>query len=158
MNPHQKNKIDLSVCLHHFPLPLRPLTTTQKLSADEQRLFRLYGKLPNKKDLLQNKLKVLNIILGSFFANDVIRNVNTSTLATMLSPKQAKPLTPASRQLAPSTPRPIISPTCPLSPTPFRVATPSLQALPQAIYPITHLQQVFTEAASMESQELVSLV
>jgi hypothetical protein len=30
----------------------------QKLTADEQRLFRLYGKLPNKKDLLQNKLKV----------------------------------------------------------------------------------------------------
>ncbi|KAF2117866.1 camp-regulated phospho protein/endosulfine conserved region-domain-containing protein [Lophiotrema nucula] len=30
---------------------------TQKLTADEQRLFRLYGKLPNKKDLLQNKLK-----------------------------------------------------------------------------------------------------
>ncbi|KAJ9602791.1 hypothetical protein H2200_012571 [Cladophialophora chaetospira] len=40
MNPHQKNKIDIS-----------------KLSGDEQRLFRLYGKLPNKKDLLQNKLK-----------------------------------------------------------------------------------------------------
>lgn len=31
---------------------------TQTLSPDEQRLFRLYGKLPNKKDLLQNKLKV----------------------------------------------------------------------------------------------------
>ncbi|EXJ94089.1 hypothetical protein A1O1_02482 [Capronia coronata CBS 617.96] len=40
MNPLQKNKIDVS-----------------QLSADEQRLFRLYGKLPNKKDLLQNKLK-----------------------------------------------------------------------------------------------------
>jgi len=40
MNPHQKNKIDIT-----------------QLSADEQRLFRLYGKLPNKKDLLQNKLK-----------------------------------------------------------------------------------------------------
>jgi len=40
MNPHQKNKIDIN-----------------SLSADEQRLFRLYGKLPNKKDLLQNKLK-----------------------------------------------------------------------------------------------------
>ncbi|KAI9867317.1 MAG: hypothetical protein M1813_009595 [Trichoglossum hirsutum] len=40
MNPHQKNKIDVS-----------------SLSADEQRLFRLYGKLPNKRDLLQNKLK-----------------------------------------------------------------------------------------------------
>ncbi|KKY25722.1 putative camp-regulated phosphoprotein family protein igo1 [Phaeomoniella chlamydospora] len=40
MNPHQKNKVDIS-----------------SLSADEQRLFRLYGKLPNKSDLLQNKLK-----------------------------------------------------------------------------------------------------
>jgi len=40
MNPHQKNKIDVS-----------------KLSPEEQRLFRLYGKLPNTKDLLQNKLK-----------------------------------------------------------------------------------------------------
>ncbi|KAH7389310.1 camp-regulated phosphoprotein/endosulfine conserved region-domain-containing protein [Phaeosphaeria sp. MPI-PUGE-AT-0046c] len=27
------------------------------MSADEAKLFRLYGKLPNKKDLLQNKLK-----------------------------------------------------------------------------------------------------
>ncbi|KAK2760942.1 hypothetical protein FQN54_002184 [Arachnomyces sp. PD_36] len=40
MNPHQQNKVDLS-----------------KLSPDEQRLLRLYGKMPNKKDLLQNKLK-----------------------------------------------------------------------------------------------------
>jgi len=40
MNPHQKNKIDVG-----------------KMSEEEQRLFRLYGKLPNRKDLLQNKLK-----------------------------------------------------------------------------------------------------
>lgn len=40
MNPHQANKVDIS-----------------KMSPDEARLFRLYGKLPNKKDLLQNKLK-----------------------------------------------------------------------------------------------------
>ncbi|RAK74089.1 endosulfine family protein [Aspergillus fijiensis CBS 313.89] len=40
MNPHQQNKID-----------------TSSLSPDEQRLLRLYGKMPNKKDLLQNKLK-----------------------------------------------------------------------------------------------------
>ncbi|KAL9115432.1 MAG: hypothetical protein Q9227_000753 [Pyrenula ochraceoflavens] len=40
MNPHQRNKIDVN-----------------SLSPDEQRLFRLYGRLPNKKDLLQNKLK-----------------------------------------------------------------------------------------------------
>ncbi|RMY86115.1 hypothetical protein D0861_06106 [Hortaea werneckii] len=40
LNPHQKNKVDVS-----------------QLSEEEQKLFRLYGKLPNKKDLLQNKLK-----------------------------------------------------------------------------------------------------
>ncbi|EEH16534.1 hypothetical protein PABG_06621 [Paracoccidioides brasiliensis Pb03] len=40
MNPHQQNKVDISA-----------------LSPDEQRLFRLYGKMPTKKDLLQNKLK-----------------------------------------------------------------------------------------------------
>jgi len=40
MNPHKNNKIDIG-----------------SLSPDEQRLFRMYGKLPNKKDLLQNKLK-----------------------------------------------------------------------------------------------------
>ncbi|KAL1584582.1 hypothetical protein WHR41_07076 [Cladosporium halotolerans] len=40
MNPHQKNKVDVS-----------------SLTEEEQKLFRLYGKLPNKKDLLQNKLK-----------------------------------------------------------------------------------------------------
>ncbi|KAI9727148.1 MAG: hypothetical protein M1828_007349 [Chrysothrix sp. TS-e1954] len=41
MNPHQRNKVDVS-----------------SLTPEEQKLFRLYGKLPNKKDLLQNKLKV----------------------------------------------------------------------------------------------------
>ncbi|KAL1957885.1 hypothetical protein VTO42DRAFT_5450 [Malbranchea cinnamomea] len=40
MNPHQQNKIDI-----------------KSLSPDEQRLLRMYGKIPNKKDLLQNKLK-----------------------------------------------------------------------------------------------------
>ncbi|KAH0357851.1 hypothetical protein KCU83_g143, partial [Aureobasidium melanogenum] len=40
MNPHQKNKVDINA-----------------MSPDEQRLFRMYGKLPDKKNLLQNKLK-----------------------------------------------------------------------------------------------------
>jgi hypothetical protein len=35
----------------------------QTLGEEEQKLFRLYGKLPNKKDLLQNKLKVRLITL-----------------------------------------------------------------------------------------------
>ncbi|KAI9887609.1 MAG: hypothetical protein M1823_000593 [Watsoniomyces obsoletus] len=40
MNPHQRNKIDIN-----------------SLSTEEQRAFRMFGRLPNKKDLLQNKLK-----------------------------------------------------------------------------------------------------
>ncbi|KAJ2992961.1 hypothetical protein NUW58_g1996 [Xylaria curta] len=40
MNPHQKNKVDVSA-----------------LSPDEQRLFRLYGKLPSKSDHFAKHLK-----------------------------------------------------------------------------------------------------
>jgi len=40
MNPHQKNKVDID-----------------SLSPDEQRLFRLYGKLPTKTDHLAKHLK-----------------------------------------------------------------------------------------------------
>ncbi|OKL60288.1 hypothetical protein UA08_04311 [Talaromyces atroroseus] len=62
MNPHQQNKVDIGVS---FP-PASSLETNvtesitdtkQSLSPDEQRLLRLYGKVPTKKDLLQNKLK-----------------------------------------------------------------------------------------------------
>lgn len=31
---------------------------SQSLSEEEQKLFRLYGKLPNRKDIVGNKLKV----------------------------------------------------------------------------------------------------
>jgi len=60
MNPHQQNKVDISV---RSPEQSRKIghpcsRVKQSMSADEQRLFRMYGKLPNKKDLLQNKLKV----------------------------------------------------------------------------------------------------
>ncbi|WFD38491.1 uncharacterized protein MJAP1_001444 [Malassezia japonica] len=40
MLPHQREKVDIS-----------------SLNEEEQKLFRLYGKLPNRKDLLANKLK-----------------------------------------------------------------------------------------------------
>ncbi|WFC99195.1 hypothetical protein MYAM1_001939 [Malassezia yamatoensis] len=40
MLPHQQQKVDVS-----------------SLTEEEQKLFRLYGKLPTKKDLLANKLK-----------------------------------------------------------------------------------------------------
>lgn len=65
MNPHQKNKVDVSVrpilAIPHSLPPLEPSTNrfnpTQSLTEEEQKLFRLYGKLPSKKDLLQTKLK-----------------------------------------------------------------------------------------------------
>ena len=58
MNPHQKNKIDIGVSRRPVSEIYSYTNVWQSLSADEQRLFRLYGKLPTKKDLLQNKLKV----------------------------------------------------------------------------------------------------
>lgn len=66
----------------------------QSFNEEEQKLFRLYGKLPNKKDLLQNKLKVrdssglsvrsLPIILT------VVRSASISIPGTTPSPKLAK--------------------------------------------------------------------
>ena len=59
MNPHQKNKVDISVSsivAHEISMSL--MRNPQSMTEEEQKLFRLYGKLPNKKDLLQNKLKV----------------------------------------------------------------------------------------------------
>ncbi|KAF2210477.1 hypothetical protein CERZMDRAFT_45322 [Cercospora zeae-maydis SCOH1-5] len=40
LNPHKQNKVDVS-----------------SLTEEEQKLFRLYGKLPNKKDLFSKKLQ-----------------------------------------------------------------------------------------------------
>lgn len=85
MNPHQKNKVDIAVSSPHqlprhhttiqdtaFKLSLttpssipQPISLSnphsdvilQSLSPDEQRLFRLYGKLPSKSDHLAKHLK-----------------------------------------------------------------------------------------------------
>lgn len=59
MNPHQKNKIDINVrsIFRFTPHEINLLTLTQSLSPDEQRLFRLYGKLPTKTDHLAKHLK-----------------------------------------------------------------------------------------------------
>lgn len=59
MNPHQKNKVDINVRSPSAAIcTSRLIISTQAMSPDEQRLFRMYGKLPDKKNLLQNKLKV----------------------------------------------------------------------------------------------------
>jgi hypothetical protein len=60
MNPHQNNKVDINVRSPSAAVcTSRLIISPQAMSPDEQRLFRMYGKLPDKKNLLQNKLKVL---------------------------------------------------------------------------------------------------
>lgn len=104
MNPHQQNKVDISVSSlpfrHHLTRTFQFLWTRslvakpwlQSLSPDEQRLLRLYGKVPTKKDLLQNKLKVRLSLLPPHFIRlhlkysdqtSLFRNANTSILGTM---------------------------------------------------------------------------
>ena len=67
----------------------------------------MYGKLPNKKDLLQNKLKVsLSLVRDILFrisSECLPRSVNISTRATMLSPKPVKVPMSASLRWAPNT-------------------------------------------------------
>lgn len=69
MLPAQRNKVDIAVSrrfeqLHSTDSGLTgisasslPISSLQSLSEEEQKLFRLYGKLPNRKDVLGNKLK-----------------------------------------------------------------------------------------------------
>lgn len=67
--------------------------TWQSLSPDEQRLLRLYGKMPTKKDLLQNKLKVRCASqprIVSHLSNLHFRNASTLIRETTLSAKPAK--------------------------------------------------------------------
>ena len=78
------------------------------MTEEEQKLFRLYGKLPNKKDLLQNKLKVgllLHSLTPSYHTHIYVfaRNVNISIQGTMPFPKPVKPPTVASPPLEVST-------------------------------------------------------
>ena len=74
---------------------------SQSLSEEEQRLFRLYGKLPSKKDILKNKLKVFlppptaPLHFTNLTGDKTKRNANTSTQATTLSQKPVKPRTSA---------------------------------------------------------------
>lgn len=44
----------MSIVADHLPFARRQ----QSMTEEEQKAFRLYGKLPNRKDLMANKLKV----------------------------------------------------------------------------------------------------
>ena len=72
MLPAKRNKVDINVrifgsCqsayLHARILKADCVVWMQSLSEEEQKLFRLYGRLPSHKNLLHNQLKVLPELL-----------------------------------------------------------------------------------------------
>ena len=78
------------------------------MTEEEQKLFRLYGKLPNKKDLLQNKLKVSpasSVELRQVLTDNQHLNRSGSTLIPAIMPwrKLARPLLSASLLSDPNT-------------------------------------------------------
>lgn len=100
-------------------------------------MLRLYGKMPNKKDLLQNKLKVrLLLRLSPCFQTDpptfiVIRSGNISIRVTMPSARPEKPQTSASPISAPNTPSPKTFLTSrPLRPVPTTPPRPATVVVP----------------------------
>jgi hypothetical protein len=59
MLPAQRNKIDISVCfMLQCTLTRTTHTFVQKLTEEEQKLFRLYGKLPTHKNNLMKMQRV----------------------------------------------------------------------------------------------------
>jgi hypothetical protein len=101
MNPHQNNKVDINVRSPFADVcTSRLIISPQAMSPDEQRLFRMYGKLPDKKNLLQNKLKVTTPFPSILCPhhkplthNNRVKSANTSTAATTPSAKPAKQAT-----------------------------------------------------------------
>ncbi|KAK4610218.1 mRNA stability protein [Fulvia fulva] len=74
LNPHQKNKVDVS-----------------SLSEEEQKLFRLYGKLPNKKDLFNKKLTERKYFDSGDYAMSKAGKADTSSLGTGLGREHPTP-------------------------------------------------------------------
>ncbi|PKI84460.1 hypothetical protein MVES1_001813 [Malassezia vespertilionis] len=87
------------------------LTGAQSLSEEDQKLFRLYGKLPNRKDLLANKLKERKYFDSGDYAlskagrapkQDVGTTIpSTENVPHAASGLSASPETPASMGLSP---------------------------------------------------------
>jgi hypothetical protein len=94
MNPHQNNKVDINVrspsaaAIHTSRLIISP----QAMSPDEQRLFRMYGKLPDKKNLLQNKLKVFPFLpLHPLLHTQLTQTRKTGSRAQILRQRRLRP-------------------------------------------------------------------
>jgi hypothetical protein len=94
MNPHQNNKVDINVrspsaaAIHTSRLIISP----QAMSPDEQRLFRMYGKLPDKKNLLQNKLKVFSFLpLHHLLHTQLTHKQQTGSRAQILRQRRLRP-------------------------------------------------------------------
>ncbi|SMY29283.1 unnamed protein product [Zymoseptoria tritici ST99CH_1A5] len=74
LNPHQKNKVDIN-----------------SLNEEEQKLFRLYGKLPNKKDLLTKKLSERKYFDSGDYALSKAGKADTSALGGGLGREHPTP-------------------------------------------------------------------
>ncbi|KAI3620332.1 hypothetical protein CBS9595_002299 [Malassezia furfur] len=103
MNPHQQDKVDIS-----------------SLTEEEQKLFRLYGKLPTRKDLLANKLKERKYFdSGDYALSKAGRAPKQSVGTTIPNPD----MVPHAANVQPGTP-PIHIPGHAGSPPPDGHATP----------------------------------
>lgn len=96
LNPHQKNKVDISVCTltiyHYFSSYLsNRLGNPQQLSEEEAKLFRLYGKLPNKKDLFTKKLSERKYFDSGDYALSKAGKADTSALGGGLGREHPTP-------------------------------------------------------------------
>ncbi|CAK4027513.1 Hypothetical predicted protein [Lecanosticta acicola] len=103
LNPHKNNKVDVN-----------------SLTEEEQKLFRLYGKLPNKKDLFSKKLQERKYFDSGDYALSKAGKSDTSSLGGGLGREhptpeniphhsQAQPANPAGTPSAEGGPRGSIS-------------------------------------------------
>ena len=141
MNPHQKNKIDINVCLYDVGEDLGANTGIETVcgrAAPVQTLWQASEQEGSFAEQIEgtytlpsfiNTPALLSHLLGETDHTST-RNANTSTPATMRCPKPAKQATQASPPWAPNIPTPTTSPTCLLLHTPSREAIPSPQEPP----------------------------
>ncbi|KAJ1981979.1 hypothetical protein H4R34_001876 [Dimargaris verticillata] len=103
-----------------------------KMSEEEKKLFRLYGKLPNRKDLLHNKLKERKYFdSGDYVLSKVGKN-SQPVGEQHPSPANIPHQNPALHPVPPSTDKVSSSPVKETSPTGIRGREPSTGGNPIA--------------------------
>jgi len=123
LNPHKKNKVDIS-----------------SLTEEEQKLFRLYGKLPTHKSLLNQSLKERKFFDSGDYAlskagKSSPHSVGTAipspeTIPHVKSPDTSVVGTPHSPSVVPTGSQPMASPVPIVSPVNTNVSSPPLGSSP----------------------------